>query len=85
MGTIFSNINSNAPWPYKRFETGMIAILIPTFTGFITSIPMTDNHKVYYLAGSVFLGGLVKFIGVLLGVSNGNGNGNGNGTTTDPK
>lgn len=79
MGNIFKNINENAPRWYKRFETGMIAVFIPAFTGFITSVPMADNKKVYYLAGSVFVGGLVKFVGVMIGVSNGNGNGNGNG------
>lgn len=80
MSDLFKNINTNAPWWYKRFETGMITIMVPAFTAFITSIPMSDDKKVYYLAGGVLFAAVVKFIGVLMG-SSVNGNGNGTNST----
>lgn len=62
-----NNHNQNAPWWWKRIESALLIGLIPAFTGFITSIPMTDHHKVWALAGSGFFVGLLKFIGILLG------------------
>ena len=62
-----NNYDQNAPKWWKRLESALLAGLIPAFTGFITSIPMTDNHKVWALAGSGFLVGLIKFTGILLG------------------
>lgn len=61
------NHNKNAPWWFKKLESALLMGLIPAFTGFVTSIPMTDNHKVWALAGSGFFVGLVKFTGILLG------------------
>lgn len=64
-----NNYDKNAPVWWKRLEGALLAGLIPAFTGFVTSIPMTDNHKVWALAGSGFFVGLLKFVGILLGDS----------------
>ena len=66
-----NNVHKNAPWWWKRLESALLAGLIPAFTGFITVTPLTDEHKVWALAGSGFLGGIIKFAGILLG-ANGN-------------
>ena len=65
----FNNANQNAPWWWKRIESALLVGLIPAFTGFITAIPMTNEHKVWALAGSGFFVGFLKFIGILLGES----------------
>lgn len=62
-----NNYDKNAPIWWKRIESALLAGLIPAFTGFITSIPMTNEHKVWALAGSGFFVGFLKFIGILLG------------------
>lgn len=76
MATMFANINQSAPWWYKRLETGLIAVLIPSYTAMITALPLADSKKVFWLAGGAFFGAIVKFVGVLMGSPiNGNGNG----------
>ena len=62
-----NNYDKNAPAWFKKLESALLIGLIPAFTGFVTSIPMTDNHKVWALAGSGFFVGIVKFTGILLG------------------
>lgn len=64
---MIQNVNRNAPWWWKRLETALLVGLIPTYTGFITSIPMPDHDKVWMLAGGAFFGGIVKSIGLFLG------------------
>jgi hypothetical protein len=68
MATIsLKNHDQNAPWWWKRLESALLIGLIPSFTGFITAIPMTEHHKVWALAGAGFFVGLLKFTGILLG------------------
>jgi hypothetical protein len=62
-----NNHDQNAPWWWKRLESALLIGLIPSFTGFITAIPMTDHHKVWALAGAGFFVGVLKFVGILLG------------------
>ncbi len=62
-----NNHNQNAPWWWKRLESALLIGLIPAFTGFVTSVPMDEHHKVMALAGSGFFVGILKFVGILLG------------------
>lgn len=61
-----NNHNQNAPWAWKRVESALLVGLVPAFTGFITAIPLTDNHKVWALAGSGFFVGVIKTVGILI-------------------
>lgn len=62
-----NNHNQNAPWWWKRLESAFLLGLIPAFTGFVTAIPMADNHKIWALAACGFFVGFLKFIGIILG------------------
>lgn len=61
-----SNTNLNAPWWWKRLESALLIGLVPTFTGFITAIPMEDHQKVWALSGAGFFTGVIKTIGIFL-------------------
>lgn len=67
MSVSHTNVNKNAPWWWKRVESALLIGLVPTFTGFITAIPMEDHQKVWALAGTGFFTGIIKTIGIFLG------------------
>lgn len=62
-----NNANKNAPFWWKRLESGLLIGLVPAFTGFITAIPMLEHEKVLALAGAGFFTGIIKTIGIFLG------------------
>lgn len=64
-----NNVHQNAPKWWKKLESGLLIGLVPSFTGFITAIPMEDHEKVWALAGAGFFTGIIKTIGIFLGES----------------
>jgi hypothetical protein len=64
-----NNYNKNAPVWWTRLESALLIGLVPSFTGFITAIPMQDHEKVWALAGAGFFTGIIKTIGIFLGES----------------
>lgn len=64
-----SQVNNEAPIIYKRIESAVIAVIIPAFSALIMSMNITAEKQTQYIAISVFVGAIVKAVGVMLGTT----------------